>query len=868
MPPAVNLRLKFGKSVRLSVSCLLAILVAAGLGNDRAADAASQAAEVPTEEAAEASPQAVAAEAGQQAGAERQIAPDALRFFENKIRPVLIEKCYECHASSANSVRGGLLVDSRQGLLRGGDSGPAVVPGRPAESLLLDALRHESFEMPPEGPLDDAVIADFASWIEQGAADPRDAQTAAEPSGQAPEWTAGLQAELAAKHWAFQSVERPDVPVVQRRDWVINPIDRFVLANLEARDWAPAPPADPRTLVRRVTFDLTGLPPTPAEIEAYLRDQRPQRYALLVDRLLASPAYGERWARHWLDCVRYADSNGADENHAMPNAWRYRDWVIAAFNQDLPYDAFLTHQLAGDLLPVPEDEVAAGQLLTATGMLVIGPKMLAEQDKAKMRIDIVDEQIDTVTRSVLGLTVACARCHDHKFDPLPTEDYYALAGIFSSTRTMADEAFVSNWLERPLPSAEIDRQIVQHAAKLSKVKAQQTELVEQANQRVMESKQLTELPADVAQHYDTETKSRLEALGKELELLENSKPKHATAMAVEEAKPIDIPVHIRGNHLRTAQQPTPRGAPSCLQLDTRCDAIPADSSGRLQLAQWLTAPAHPLTARVMVNRIWMWHFGEGLVRSPSNFGLRGELPTHPALLDWLAHEWMHSGWSMKDLHRMILTSNTYQMSSSERAYADQDPENRLLWRQFRRRLEIEPLRDTLLTLAGELQRRPPTGTVTADMRHRTVYVNINRAALDEMFSTFDYVDPASHIAQRPVTTVPHQALFMMNHPVVHRAAKHLAAVVVARQADKAAATTAGAVTTAGEGIDWLWQTVYCRPPSALERRHAAEFLSDSLGQANGTGQASGTGQQASASPAAWESLARALLAGNEFTYLD
>jgi len=380
----------------------------------------------------------------------------------------------------------------------------------------------------------------------------------------------------------------------------------------------------------------------------------------------------------------------------------------------------------------------------------------------------------------------------------------------------------------------------------------------------MESQQLTELPADVAQHYDAETKSQLEALVKQIEALEQAKPQHATAMAVEEAKPIDIPVHIRGNHLRTAEQPTPRGAPSCLQLDAHCDAIPADSSGRLQLAQWLTSPAHPLTARVMVNRIWMWHFGEGLVRSPSNFGLRGELPTHPELLDWLANEWMQSGWSMKDLHRLILTSNTYQMTSSERAYADQDPENRLLWRQFRKRLEIEPLRDTLLTLAGQLQRQPPPRTVSADSPHRTVYVNINRAALDEMFSTFDYVDPASHIAQRPVTTVPHQALFMMNHPLVHQAAKHLAAAAVARQANAAAGTAA---TAAGEGIDWLWQTVYGRPPSARERRHAADFLSELPNHANAIDQASAT-DQANNLSAAWQSLARALLAGNEFTYLD
>ena len=400
------------------------------------------------------------------------LSDDESEFFETKIRPVLVEHCYSCHSADSKIVRGGLLVDSRESLRMGGDSGPSVVPGDEEQSLILAALRHESYEMPPDQKLPDSVIADFETWVRRGAFDPRDGD------GQA-----GLPRvdwDAARSHWAFQPLGNPQPPVVDDAGWSTNPIDRFIFKELDGAGMRPAEPADKRTLIRRATFDLIGLPPTVQEIEAFLADDSPAAFARVVDRLLDSPHYGQRWGRHWLDTVRYADTNGADENHALPQAWRYRDWVVRMFNRDLPFDQFVLHQLAGDLLPEPGDEEAAGDLLTATGMLVIGPKMLAEQDKDKMVIDIVDEQIDTVTRTLLGLTVACARCHDHKFDPISAEDYYSLAGIFYSTRTMADRAFVSNWLERPLPSAEITARRHEHQQRIDAA----AEQLKQAEQKL------------------------------------------------------------------------------------------------------------------------------------------------------------------------------------------------------------------------------------------------------------------------------------------------------------------------------------------------------------------------------------------------
>lgn len=685
---------------------------------------------------------------------------EKLDFFESRIRPVLIEHCYECHGPDAKIAQGNVRLTTRDALLAGGDSGPAIVPGKPPESLLLQSLRYESLQMPPKGKLSDAIISDFERWIADGAIDPR----AAEDQPMA----SRIDPAQADNHWAFQpwfgSLSGDMSHAVDRS------IDYWIARKLEEQGLVPSPPADPLVLLRRATLDLTGMPPTPEEIDAYLADDSPERYERLIDRLIASPQYGVRWGRHWLDTVRYADSNGADENHDMPNAWRYRDWVVTAINDDLPFDRFVVHQLAGDLLPQPADEEERRRLMTATGYWVLGPKMLAEQDKAKMRIDIVDEQIDTLSRGLLGVTLSCARCHDHKFDPFTQEDYYAIAGILISTRTMANEDFVSRWMERPLPSAAIDAMRTEHQAK-----------IDEAQGRLAQAQAAPLADTEPS----TEQKQAIERITKEIEALKKAMPSHDMAMAVEEGKDTNLPIHIRGNHLRTGESPIPRGVPKTLIRHHQLEPIPEGSSGRLQMARWLTDPEHPLLARVMVNRVWAWHFGQGLVASPSNFGLRGDPPSHPELLDNLTRAWVEQGWSLKWLHRQIMLSETYRMKTGYAAAGASDPENRWLAHFPSRRMEFEALRDTILAASGRLDLRLGGPGQGLSSNKRTIYLTINRAALADMFSVFDYVDPASHIEQRPVTQVPSQALFLINSELVLQASETIARQIAAHSQDAA-----------------------------------------------------------------------------------
>jgi hypothetical protein len=703
--------------------------------------------------------------------------PAKVEFFESRIRPILVEHCYECHGPEAKIVQANLRVDSREGLLQGGDTGPALTAGNPGQSLLMESLRYEGLRMPPQGKLSPSVLRDFEVWIANGAVDPRVGNPSEESS-------ARFDSVAAQSHWAFQSLKEVTVPAMRERDDSNHPIDRFVRKRLRDQGWEFAPAADPLVLLRRATLDVTGLPPTMEEIEDYLTDDPSDRYERLIDRLLASPQYGVRWGRHWLDTVRYADSNGADENHEMPNAWRYRDWVSAALNEDMPYDTFVMQQLAGDLLPVPEDELQHGKLLTATGYWVLGPKMLAEQDKVKMKIDIVDEQIDTFSRGMLGVTLSCARCHDHKFDPLTQQDYYAVAGILMSTRAMADEAFVSKWMERPLPSQAVHRERLAHQERIDAARARLTQAREADKLSTSDGDASDGVPVNPAEKTSSESGKIIETLAQELEVLEKGMPPFEMAMAVEDGAPLDLPIHVRGNHLRPGDETIPRGAPDILQRSHALDPIERDASGRLQLARWVTHPDHPLLARVMVNRVWMWHFGQGLVRSPSNFGLRGDPPSHPELLDWLAKEWIVQGWSMKWLHRQILMSQTYRMRSVSGEVHESDPENRLLWRQNPRRLEIEPLRDSILQTSGRLDLRLHGPGQPLSSPKRTSYLSINRAALPDFFSVFDYVDPASHIEQRPVTNVPSQALFLMNSDLVMASANAFARTLVTHSQDR------------------------------------------------------------------------------------
>ena len=709
-------------------------------------------------------------------------------FFEQRIRPVLVEHCYECHSADSRKLKGGLRLDTRDGIRQGGATRAAVVPGNASRSLLMEATGYGNpeLQMPPKGRLPEAVVADLRAWIDAGAEDPR-----VEAGARAP----GARATSAGTHWAFQPIGRPAIPSGKG---AAGPVDRFLAASLSQRGLALAPEADRRTLIRRATYDLTGLPPTPEQIRAFLNDVAPLAYERLVDRLLASPGYGERWGRWWLDLARYADTNGQDENKVMANAWRYRDWVIRSFNVNQPLDQFITHQLAGDLLPtngLPLQEIH--RRWTATGFLVLGPKMLAEQDKPKLVMDLIDEQIDVTTRAFLGLTVGCARCHDHKFDPVPARDYYALAGIFKSTKTMTNLAFVSKFNERRIP-----------------------------------------------------TDDEPEAL----------------ALAVEEDRPVDLPVHLRGSHLNLAKDPVPRGF---IRVANPGSAVapPSDRSGRLELAHWLTGDDNPLTSRVLVNRVWQAHFGEGLVRTPDNFGLRGETPTHPELLDWLATEFRRSGWDLKHLHRLLLTSAAWRQSglagldATRRTVGDRlDPENRLLWHFPRQRLEAEMVRDAVLAVSGRLDATMggtlvngwknddyvPTDEVSATSLRRSVYLPIVRDRVFDVFTLFDFANPSVGTAKRTPTVVSHQALFFLNSPMVKASSAALAESLCTQPALRP-----------GDRVNRACQRAFGRPATGEETAGALAFIARIR-----------RGNDPASERTAWAAWCQVLFAANEFLYRE
>ncbi len=779
-------------------------------------------------------------------------------FFEKEIRPILAEHCYDCHSAKSKRLRGSLRLDSQEGWLKGGDIGPAVEPGDPVNSLLITAVRQEDefLKMPPRGKLDDHQIALLNRWIVMGAPGPHEVADAARPSDP----RQATEVEREREPWSFRAPEDPPVPDVADDAWPHNALDRFVLASLEAKGLAPAAPADRRTLIRRVTFDLTGLPPTPEEIDAFLDDDAPDAFARVVDRLLASPHYGERWGRHWLDLARYADSNGLDENVAHGNAWRYRDYVIAAFNADKPYDQFVLEQLAGDLLSTADAPARAHERLIATGFLSLGPKVLAEVDERKMEMDIVDEQIDTVGRTFLGLTLGCARCHDHKFDPISQADYYALAGIFKSTRTMETFKKVARWHEVSLADeADLARQAA-HDAKVAAKKKEIAALVERRKQQ-SDAKE-TDESAGAAEAEETE--ATLKRLREELATLEKDAPVMPSAMGVTEGTVADTHIHIRGSHL-TLGELAPRDVPAVFTTPEP-PSFSASQSGRLELARWLVTEDHPLTARVMVNRLWRWHFGRGLVGTPDNFGKLGEPPTHPALLDWLAHRFVESGWSIKAMHRLILLSNTYQMSNDFNPDAARvDPENRLLWRMNVRRLEAEPIRDALLAVSGRLDRRMGGSLLTVENRayffdhtsrdatnydnpRRSVYLPIVRNHLYDMFQLFDATDASVTDGDRATTTVAPQALFLLNSDLALQSSLDLAAHLLERPD----------LDDAGR-IRRLYALAYGRPPSPAESRRALAFLERferTLRDEDGAPNDARLG--------AWQALCQAVLASNEF----
>jgi hypothetical protein len=800
-------------------------------------------------------PGLVLSQAAAVSAAQKQPTLEQIRFFETHIRPLLADNCYPCHGPDKQ--KSDLRLDSHEGLLRGGASGvPPIVAGQPEKSLLIRAVSHQDnmLKMPPKRRLTDRQLADLTRWVQMGAP--------------YPDTSSADEGESGRKFWAFQPPVDPPLPGVKDSAWAKTPLDRFVLAQLEAHGLRPAPPADRRTLIRRATFDLTGLPPTPTEIDAFLADQSPNAFARVIERLLASPAYGECWGRHWLDIARYADSNGLDENVAHGNAWRYRDYVVAAFNHDKPYDQFLLEQLAGDLLPAGSDPAGRPERLIATGFLSLGPKVLAEVDEKKMEMDIVDEQIDTVGRSLLGLTLGCARCHDHKFDPISTEDYYALAGIFKSTRTMENFKKVARWYENSLATeADLARK-AEHARQL----AQQKEIIQKRITRANEElksrlKEGAALPKNPESMYPEETRAELKRLREELARLEKLAPEMPSAMGVTEGMVADTSVHLRGSHLKLGKL-APRRVPRVL-AGSDPPAFDRKQSGRLQLARWLVCRDHPLTGRVIVNRIWRWHFGQGLVRTPDNFGKLGERPTNPSLLDWLAHRFLEDGWSIKAMHRRIMLSAAYQMSSRHDARAaERDPDNRLHWRANVRRLEAEAIRDALLAVSGSLDRSMGGSLLSVknrgylfdhtsrdatryDTPRRSLYLPIIRNHLYDVFQLFDSTDATVQNGDRATTTVAPQTLFMMNSDLVAQVSERLAAGLL----EDPKADDAG-------HIRWLYEKAYGRPASAEETAKGREFLGACERELRDSEPDAGKRRAR-----AWACLCQIVVAANEFIYI-
>ncbi len=785
--------------------------------------------------------------------------PEQLDFFEKRIRPILVTHCYECHSVEKKKNEGSLTVDSRAALLKGGDSGPAILPGDPDKSLLMIAVRQtdKDLKMPPEAKLSAAQLDDLAAWIKAGAADPRvpaASAVAAKPK-------TGMTLEEGRQFWSFQPVKDPPVPAVKNGAWPRNAIDNFTLARMEQANVAPTSDADKRTLLRRVTFDLTGLPPTWEELSAFQKDPSAQAWERVIDRLLASPRYGERWGRHWLDVVRYADTCGNASDYPIPQAHKYRDWVIAAFHCDLPYDQFLREQLAGDLLP-SENDTQRFERITATGYLAIARRFGG--DRMGEHHLTLEDTIDNVGRAMLGCSIACARCHDHKFDPFTVSDYYGLYGIFSSTRY-------------PFPGAEVGRAQVDFVPLLT---AEQIEALQKPHRERVAALQneVNQLAAAEAEAKKAEESAEKAAkVAEATKLLNEAKQRHAAAVketpaisnayAVLDGTIANTKVHLRGDPKRLGDE-VPRHFPAILG-DQQLSAEAAKGSGRLQLAEWITSPQNPLTTRVMVNRVWQYHFGRGIVETPNDFGKQGKAPTHPELLDYLASRFMQNGWSIKSLHKLILMSHTWQLSCNDGSPGAQlDPNNELYRRFTRKRMDAETLRDSLLFVSGELDESPagahpfpPPHTwgwtqhnpfnAVYETKRRSVYLMQQRLKKNPYLAIFDGADPSSSTAVRLPSTTPLQALFLMNDAFAHHAASKFAARVLAAKPEEPAR------------LELAYQLALTRAPSAEELIQCTEFLKayrEKLA-ARGT-----PPPQADAD--AWAALARVILSSNEFAFID
>ncbi|TVS11514.1 MAG: DUF1553 domain-containing protein [Planctomycetaceae bacterium] len=756
---------------------------------------------------------------------------DQVRFFERHIRPVLMSTCLECHGR--NQVERGLRVSSLASLLEGGASGAAIVAGDPDGSLLIQAIRgeHERFQMPPGEPLDQRVVGHFERWVADGAVWPDDLAASDDELSRLKHW---------ADYWAFRPVTAPDVPQVEGAS---SPIDAFLLQAMREQGLQPADRADRRTLIRRATYGLTGLPPTPEEIAAFLEDESPDAFQRLVDRLLDSLDYGRRWGRHWLDVARYGDTSGDGTDQPIPEAHLYRDYVIDAFNQDMPYDQFLVEQIAGDLLASQEPEDRYDQRVIATGYIALS-RRFGNRHGSDHHLTI-ENTLDTIGEGLLGMTVSCARCHDHRFDPIPTSDYYSLYGYFQSTRYPHAGTEHNRYREHFVPRLP-DEQMLE--ARLA--------VLEEDHQATLAGLQQAE--AEHSRRLD-----RVRFLLDEVRAHEGPVPM-AWAVTDDKDGGRDARIHQAGNPRRQGDR-VPRAFLSV--VDDTIPDIPAQQSGRLQLARWIASNDNPLTPRVMVNRIWYHHFGRGIVESVNMFGVQGSPPTHPELLDWLATEFIESGWSIKHMHRLIMGSQAYQRTSAaHEANAAHDAENRYYWRFDKRRLEAEAIRDAVLFVSGRLDRRPHTKhpfpeesfkrltqhnpfNDIYDHNHRTVYLMSPRLNRHPFIELFDGPDPNYPTGQRDVSTVPLQALFLMNSDFIQTNARAFARRLLDAEPEEAARLRQG------------YQHALGRPPTPQERDQMLAYLAEYEQQYAGSAEGGGR-------LAAWTSVARILFASNEFIYLD
>jgi len=798
--------------------------------------------------------------------------PEAVEFFEVKVRPVLVEHCTRCHGAKKQQAE--LRLDTAEGLLKGSDGGAVVVPGDPDKSkLILSVRRVGDYAMPPDKPLPPAAVEALTQWVKMGATFPKAAPTASKSVN-------------AATHWAFQPIRDPQPPATKSPTGP-NPIDAFVTAKLDAAGLTMAAPAPRDVLIRRAYYDLVGLPPTAAQVQAYVADPSPRAFETVVEELLASPHYGERWGRYWLDLARYADTKGYvfTENVAYPYAYTFRDYVVRSFNEDKPYDRFVTEQLAADQLPLGDDT----RPLAAMGFLTVGRRFSNNPH------DIIDDRIDVVTRGLMGLTVQCARCHDHKFDPVGIGDYYSLYAVFAASQEPKDLPLIGGVTRSPeldqfeaqikiREQAVTDFRAKRHAEIVAELRTpasakkyfdaarglaakppgdlaafareQQLRLAALERTRQFLAKPLAERyrayatktgPAEVPlAEFDRlilrDDRDKLVALQKKIDQFKASSPVNPPrAMVMTDVeKPGDIGVFLRGN-------PNNRGPVvprQFLPVGTLAKSPAAPGhSGRLEVANAVVSPANPLTSRVLVNRAWMMHFGKPLVSTPSDFGLRSESPSHPELLDWLATRFTADGWSLKSLHRRMMLSRAYQQSSVATAESvASDPENHLLSHANRRRLDFEALRDSLLAVSGKLDRTVFGRSVDLFKSpyplRRTLYGTIDRQNLPGTLRSFDLASPDQHSPGRFTTTVPQQALYLMNSPFVIEQAR---AVVQRRELAWPMATA--------ERVRRLYAATLGRPPTPEEGALAAEFVA--------------------ATPAKpWELLAQVLLCSNEFAFVD